>query len=77
MVSTLKHFVGYSAARAGRNLAPVSINAASWRTSCCRPSRTALRAGARSVMSAYVDLDGVAVVADPEILRDCCVPPTD
>ncbi len=40
IVATLKHFVGYSASRAGRNLAPAPVNTrASAPTSCCRPSR--------------------------------------
>ena len=32
MVATLKHFLGYSASRAARNLAPVSMDRASWPT---------------------------------------------
>ena len=39
VVATLKHFVGYSSSRAGRNFAPVSIGPGNWRTSCSRPSK--------------------------------------
>lgn len=37
--ATLKHFVGYSASRAGRNHAPVSAGPGRSPTSCCRRSR--------------------------------------
>jgi beta-xylosidase len=70
VVSTLKHFVGYSASRAGRNLAPVSIGRRELADVLLPPFEMALRAGTRSVMNAYVDLDGVAVAGDPEILTD-------
>jgi beta-xylosidase len=70
VVATLKHFVGYSASRAGRNLAPVSIGRREIADVLLPPFEMALRAGARSVMNAYVDLDGVAVAGDPEILTD-------
>ena len=40
VIATLKHFAGYSASRAGRNLAPVLDRArASSPTCCCRRSR--------------------------------------
>ena len=34
------------------------------------PFEMALRAGARSVMNSYTDLDGVPVAADPRLLTD-------
>ncbi|MET0133164.1 MAG: glycoside hydrolase family 3 N-terminal domain-containing protein [Kibdelosporangium sp.] len=70
VVATLKHFVGYSASRAGRNLAPVSIGRRELADVLLPPFEMALHAGARSVMNAYVDLDGVAVAGDPAILTD-------
>ncbi|WP_209648673.1 beta-glucosidase family protein [Kibdelosporangium banguiense] len=70
VVATLKHFVGYSASRAGRNLAPVSIGRRELADVLLPPFEMALRAGARSVMNAYIDLDGVAVAGDPAILTD-------
>jgi beta-glucosidase len=76
VVATLKHFVGYSASRAGRNLAPVSIGRRELADVLLPPFEMALRAGARSVMNAYPDLDGIPVAADPavltELLRDTC-----
>ena len=68
VVSTLKHFVGYSASRAGRNMAPVSIGPRELADVLLPPFEAALRAGARSVMSSYTDLDGVPVAADATLL---------
>jgi beta-glucosidase len=70
IVATLKHFVGYSASRAGRNLAPVSIGRRELADILLPPFEMALHAGARSVMASYVDLDGVPVSADPTVLTD-------
>jgi beta-xylosidase len=69
IVSTLKHFVGYSASRAGRNLAPVSVGRRELADVLLPPFEMALReGGARSVMNSYTDLDGVPTVADVELL---------
>lgn len=70
VVATLKHFVGYSASRAARNLAPVSIGGRELADILLPPFEMALRAGARSVMASYNDLDGVPVSADPGVLTD-------
>jgi beta-xylosidase len=76
VVATLKHFAGYSAARAGRNLAPVSIGPRELADVLLPPFELALRAGARSVMPSYSDLDGVPASADHALLtgflRDTC-----
>ncbi|MGY1810944.1 glycoside hydrolase family 3 N-terminal domain-containing protein [Blastococcus sp. SYSU D00669] len=68
VVSTLKHFVGYSASRAGRNLAPVSASPREIADVLLPPFEMALRAGARSVMNAYTDIDGVPSAGDPALL---------
>ena len=69
IVATLKHFVGYSASRAGRNLAPVSVGRRELADVLLPPFEMALReGGARSVMNSYTDLDGVPTVADEELL---------
>ena len=68
LVATLKHFVGYSASRAGRNLAPVSIGPRELADVLLPPFEMALQAGARSVMNSYTDLDGVPAAADEELL---------
>lgn len=69
IVATLKHFVGYSASRAGRNLAPVSIGARELADVLLPPFEMVVReAGPRSVMNAYTDLDGVPTAADRDLL---------
>jgi beta-xylosidase len=69
IVSTLKHFVGYSASRAGRNLAPVSVGARELADVLLPPFEMVIReAGPRSVMNAYTDLDGVPTAADRDLL---------
>ncbi len=68
VVATLKHFAGYSASRGGRNLAPVSIGPRELADVLLPPFEMALRAGARSVMPSYTDLDGVPAAADPGLL---------
>ncbi|MFE2427252.1 glycoside hydrolase family 3 N-terminal domain-containing protein [Streptomyces sp. NPDC059373] len=75
IVATLKHFAGYSASRGARNHAPVSIGPRELADVILPPFETALRdGGARSVMAAYTDTDGVPAHADPwlltELLRD-------
>jgi beta-glucosidase len=70
VIATLKHFAGYSASRAGRNLAPVSIGPRELADVLLPPFEMALRAGARSVMNSYTDNDGVPVAADPSLLTD-------
>ncbi len=68
VIATLKHFAGYSASRAGRNLAPVSVGPRELADVLLPPFEMALRAGARSVMNAYNDNDGVPAAADPALL---------
>ena len=75
IVATLKHFVGYSASRAGRNLAPVSMGTRERAEVLLPPFEMAVRdGGARSVMNAYTDFDGIPSAADrsllTELLRD-------
>ena len=70
VVATLKHFVGYSASRAGRNLAPVSIGPRELADVLLPPFEMALRGGARSVMNSYTDIDGVPAAADVTLLTD-------
>ncbi|WP_396652479.1 beta-glucosidase, partial [Microbacterium sp. ISL-103] len=73
--ATLKHFIGYSASRAGRNHAPVSAGLREIEDVLLPPFEMAIHeGGARSVMNSYVDIDGVPVTADARyltgILRD-------
>jgi beta-xylosidase len=67
--ATLKHFAGYSASRAGRNMAPVAIGPREFADVLLVPFEMALRlGGARSVMPSYTDVDGVPVSADRSLL---------
>jgi len=67
--ATLKHFAGYSASRAARNLAPVSMGPRELADVMLAPFEMALRlGGARSVMPTYVDIDGIPASADPRLL---------
>jgi len=75
VVATLKHFVGYSASHAGRNLAPSHVGPRELADVLLVPFEMALLdGGARSVMHSYSDVDGVPPAADPalltELLRD-------
>jgi beta-glucosidase-like glycosyl hydrolase len=67
--ATLKHFVGYSGSRAGRNHAPVSAGPREIADIFLPPFEMAVRdGGARSVMNSYTDIDGVPVASSPELL---------
>ncbi|THC56334.1 glycoside hydrolase family 3 C-terminal domain-containing protein [Streptomyces cellulosae] len=69
IVATLKHFVGYSASRAGRNLAPSSVGPRERADVLLPPFEMAIHeGGARSVMHAYTDIDGVPSAADETLL---------
>lgn len=65
IVSTLKHFAGYSGSRAGRNHAPVAAGQREMADIYYPPFEMALRdGGARSVMNSYAEVDGVPAAAD-------------
>ncbi|PYF98454.1 beta-glucosidase [Georgenia satyanarayanai] len=69
VVATLKHFVGYSASRAGRNLAPVHAGPREVADVLLPPFEMAVRdGGAGSVMSSYNEIDGVPVTGDAALL---------
>nr|WP_256342387.1 glycoside hydrolase family 3 N-terminal domain-containing protein [Streptomyces sp. MW-W600-10] len=69
IVATLKHFAGYSASRAGRNLAPVGMGARERADIILTPFEMAVReSGVRSVMHAYTDTDGIPSAADGQLL---------
>jgi len=66
--ATLKHFAGYSASRAARNMAPVAIGRREFADVILVPFEMALRGGARSVMPSYTDIDGIPVSGDRGLL---------
>ncbi|MGW2423716.1 beta-xylosidase/alpha-l-arabinosidase [Streptomyces sp. NPDC001709] len=69
VVATLKHFAGYASSAGARNLAPVRAGVREFADITLPPFEMALReGGARSVMAAYTETDGVPVSADPRLL---------
>ncbi|MGH3167214.1 MAG: glycoside hydrolase family 3 N-terminal domain-containing protein [Trebonia sp.] len=66
--ATLKHFAGYSATKAGRNMAPVSMGPREFTDVILPPFEMAIRAGAKSVMPSYNDIDGIPASGDPELI---------
>lgn len=67
--ATLKHFVGYSGSRSGRNHAPVSAGPREIADVFLPPFEMAiLEGGARSVMNSYTDIDGVPMASNTEYL---------
>lgn len=69
IISTLKHFAGYSASAGARNLSPVRAGAREMADVILPPFEMAvLEGGARSVMHSYAEIDGVPAAADPALL---------
>lgn len=69
IVATLKHFAGYASSRGGRNLAPAALGPREFADVVVEPFVMALReGGARAVMHAYTDVDGVPSAADRRLL---------
>jgi beta-xylosidase len=71
IVATLKHFAGYASSAGARNLAPVRAGVREFADVTLPPFEHALReGGARSVMAAYTETDGVPASADPGLLTE-------
>ncbi|EGX59489.1 beta-xylosidase [Streptomyces zinciresistens K42] len=71
VVATLKHFAGYASSAGARNLAPVRAGVREFADVTLPPFEMALReGGARSVMAAYTETDGVPASADPALLSE-------
>ncbi len=69
VVSTLKHFVGYGASDGGRNTESANIGERALREVHGLPFEMAIRhGGARAVMPAYNDLDGVPASGSSDLL---------
>jgi len=73
--ATLKHFLGYSASKAGRNLGPVHAGPREVAEVFAVPFEMVVKlVGPQSVMHSYAEIDGVPVAADrtllTELLRD-------
>jgi beta-xylosidase len=71
IVATLKHFAAYSASRAARNHAPAPVGPRELADVILPPFEMAVRdGGARSVMAAYNDIDGLPAHAHPGLLTE-------
>jgi beta-xylosidase len=69
IIATLKHFAGYSASRAGRNMAPADIGPRALADIILPPFEMAIRdGGARALMPSYTAIDGVPSHADDQLL---------
>jgi beta-xylosidase len=69
LIATLKHFAGYSASRAARNMAPTDIGPRALADVILPPFEMAIRdGGARAVMPSYAAVDGVPSHADDDLL---------
>lgn len=65
-----KHFVGYGAARGGRDYDDADIPDVELRDVYLPPFRAAVDAGAANLMSAYMDLNGVPATGNRWLLTD-------
>ncbi|MFI9763228.1 glycoside hydrolase family 3 N-terminal domain-containing protein [Streptomyces sp. NPDC051963] len=71
IVATLKHFAGYASSVGARNQAPVRAGVREIADVILPPFEMALReGGARSVMAAYNETDGVPASADTALLTE-------
>ncbi|MEV6633024.1 glycoside hydrolase family 3 N-terminal domain-containing protein [Actinoplanes sp. NPDC051470] len=70
VIATLKHFAGYSASRGARNHGPVPMGRRELMDVILPTFEAAIEAGARSVMAAYNEIDGVPTSGDSWLLTD-------
>lgn len=63
-----KHFLGYGASRGGRDYEDAEISDVELYNLYLPPFRAAIQAGARNVMSAYMDLNGVPATGNEWLL---------
>ncbi|MDY7100533.1 MAG: glycoside hydrolase family 3 N-terminal domain-containing protein [Actinomycetota bacterium] len=69
VIATPKHFVGYGASEGGLNWAPAHLGPRELREVYLHPFEAVVReAGARSIMNAYNELDGIPCGASAELL---------
>jgi beta-glucosidase len=70
VVACAKHFAGYGAADGGRDYDPVFLSEAQLRNVYFPPFRAAVKAGAGTFMSAYMDLNNVPASGNRWLLHD-------
>ncbi|WP_298821393.1 glycoside hydrolase family 3 N-terminal domain-containing protein [Chloroflexus sp.] len=70
LVACAKHYVGYGAAEGGRDYEQAEISEPTLRDVYLPPFRAAVAAGVGTVMSAFLDLNGVPATANRRLLTD-------
>ncbi len=65
-----KHFVGYGAARGGRDYDEVDLSDQQLHNVYLPPFRAAIEAGVRNIMCAYMDVNGVPATGNHRLLTD-------
>lgn len=69
-LSTLKHFIAYGASEGGQNGGSNLLGERELRETYLPPFEAAVKAGARSVMTAYNSVDGIPCTANRRMLTD-------
>ncbi|MBP3965408.1 glycoside hydrolase family 3 N-terminal domain-containing protein [Paenibacillus lignilyticus] len=69
LIATLKHFVGYGASEGGRNAGPAHMGKRELHEVDLLPFRKGVEAGAKSIMPAYNEIDGVPCTSNAELLQ--------
>jgi beta-glucosidase len=70
IVACAKHFAGYGAAEGGRDYDSVDLSDAQLRNVYLPPFKSAVDAGVGTIMSAYMDLNGVPATGNRWLLHD-------
>ncbi len=70
LLATLKHFAGYGSTEGGRNAQPAHMGLRELREVDFLPFRKAVEAGARSIMTAYNEIDGIPCTSNPYLLNE-------
>lgn len=70
LLATAKHFAGYGAARGGRDYDDVELSDSEFWNVYLPPFQAAVDAGVETVMSAYMDLNGVPASGNRWLLTD-------
>ncbi|PWH12654.1 MAG: beta-glucosidase [Anaerolineae bacterium] len=70
LVACAKHYVGYGAAEGGRDYENGEISEPTLRDIYLPPFRAAVEAGAGTLMSAFIDLNGIPATANRRLLTD-------
>lgn len=69
VIATLKHFVAYGVPEGGHNGGFVNLGQRSLLQNYLPPFKAAVKAGARSVMTAYNSIDGIPCSSNPYLLN--------